>query len=143
MFKQINGGIKMGNIACVMAGGGGKPATRVLFLDDERNPEDVTWVSYPKHSDFTVVRTYKRALEAFVYQRWDMVSLDHDLQDYGGPGGREYTGYDVLKAMLQVVAYSPALRAAPAYPLFVFHTQNGVGKRNMECYYSNWCQHFD
>ena len=27
-----------------------------LFLDDERNPEDVTWIKYPDNIEWIVVR---------------------------------------------------------------------------------------
>ena len=34
-----------------------------LFLDDERVPQDVTWVNYPKNIEWTVVRSYDGSLQ--------------------------------------------------------------------------------
>ena len=55
-----------------------------LFLDDERNPSDVTWVNYVNKEDieWTVVRTYNEFVNAISADNFDCYSFDHDLQDY-------------------------------------------------------------
>jgi hypothetical protein len=53
-----------------------------LFLDDERNPEDVTWVSYPDNIEWTVVRTRSAFQDACETGEYLYYSFDHDIQDF-------------------------------------------------------------
>ena len=59
-----------------------------LFLDDERFPQDVTWVPISHDIDWTIVRTYKtftEAIEDYFYHTKELpefVSFDHDLADF-------------------------------------------------------------
>ena len=36
---------------------------RGIFLDDERNPEDVTWIKYPENVEWFIVRTVLNFLQ--------------------------------------------------------------------------------
>lgn len=104
-----------------------------LFLDDERNPEDVTWIEYPKDIQWTVVRTVQD-FEAHMSSVWyDYVSFDHDIQCYDSEGN-EVTGYSLLKSMLEYDGEWLLMKDK----VFYFHTQNPVGKENMESYYNNF-----
>lgn len=103
--------------------------SRGLFLDDERNPRDVTWIHYPPNVKWTIVRNSKDFLEKVSQESFDLVSFDHDIQDFT-KNGEEVTGYDLLKKYLEKWDAS-----------CVFHTQNIVGKDNMSKYYYNWRQH--
>lgn len=98
-----------------------------LFLDDERNPEDVTWLNYPDNVEWVVVRDYED-FEAVVCQHWDVVSFDHDIQDYSW--GEENTGYDCLKLMVEHVIN----KYMDLPDIVEYHTQNTVGKDNMKRY---------
>ena len=101
-----------------------------LFLDDERNPSDVTWVNYPENIEWKVVRSYDEFFYEFHRHTFQVFSFDHDIQD-SNHRGVELTGHTVLKAMLDT------------FPEQVFsHTQNPIGKENMESYWKNFCKHY-
>ena len=111
-----------------------------LFLDDERNPEDVTWIDYPESIDWKVVRSYREFFYEFHRSAFQVISFDHDIQDYNHRGV-ELTGYTVLRAMLGTfLTTSPELYTFPEQVFF--HTQNLIGKENMESYWNNFCKHY-
>ena len=99
---------------------------KILFLDDERFPADVTWVPYPTDSDFDVVRNYEEFIEAVQANEYDIISFDHDL-------GEGKTGYDCLKKLCEV--HSAILEPLP---MAVMHTENSVGAKNMSETYLNF-----
>lgn len=102
---------------------------RILFLDDERNPEDVTWLKYPSDAEFTVVRNFEQFMKAVkVGPMYDAFSLDHDLQDF--KFGREFTGFTCLQ---EVITNYPI--ALP--PFVVSHSKNPIGKRKIEQLYQD------
>ena len=72
-----------------------------LFLDDERSPEDVTWINYPKDIEWVVVRSYDEFFHEFYRETFQVFSFDHDIQDSNHREG-ELTGYVVLKKMLRI-----------------------------------------
>lgn len=104
-----------------------------IFLDDERNPEDVTWIQYPEGIEWYVVRR----MNDFLFCIYNMentdyvVSFDHDLQDYN-LAGKENTGHDCLKSLVDY-----CMDKGYMLPECFFHTQNPVGKKNMVSYYEN------
>ena len=111
-----------------------------LFLDDERNPEDVTWVDYPENIEWTVVRSCDEFLYEFHRHNFQVFSFDHDIPGYNHRGV-ELTGYTVLKAMLDTfLTTPPGLYTFPEQVFF--HTQNPIGKENMESYWKNFCKHY-
>ena len=113
---------------------------RGLFLDDERNPEDITWVVYPENIEWTVVRSYDEFFYEFHRSDFQVISFDHDIQDYNHRGV-ELTGYAVLKAMLYTfMTTPPGLYTFPEQ--IFFHTQNPIGEENMKSYWKNFCKHY-
>ncbi len=107
-----------------------------IFLDDERNPEDVTWVEYEtKH--WNIVRThedFKATLTHLGYHVSNVAfSFDHDLQDFDSLG-KEKTGKDCMYALIKFCMDNAHEPPSEVY----FHTQNVVGKTNMESYYKNY-----
>ena len=106
-----------------------------LFLDDERYPQDVTWIQYPEDVEWTIVRSFQDfSLElARGDTDYQVYSFDHDIQSY--IDGREYTGYDCLKLLLGI---ETMINNKLDNTQFFFHTQNPVGKKNMESYYQNY-----
>ena len=71
----------------------------IIFLDDERNIEDVTWIKYPKFHSAITVRNFHEFKYVIPYVKdWNNTyfSFDHDLQDFNEDGS-ENTGYDCLK----------------------------------------------
>ena len=75
-----------------------------LFLDDERFPQDVTWIQYPDNIEWTIVRNFQDFNLELAHgdNDYQIYSFDHDIQSY--IDGREYTGYDCLKCLLSVEA---------------------------------------
>ena len=89
-----------------------------LFLDDERNPKDVTWLSYPLDVDWTVVRTYGEFEMAILMSDFDIISFDHDIQDFDDRGN-ERTGYTCF---LKILGY--VMEDCMKMPEVVVHSQN-------------------
>ena len=105
-----------------------------LFLDDERSPSDVTWVKYPEGSiEWTVVRNRKDFFKELLNCEFAIISFDHDLAIFEN-SIREWTGYDALKETVILVMCGDLAQL----PHCEFHTQNIVGKKNMESYYKNF-----
>lgn len=108
-----------------------------IFLDDERNPEDVFWIEYPEIT-WSVVRNKDDfmtllKLVATTGQNF-VVSFDHDIQEFCNDV--ETTGYDCLKNLVYF-----CLDTGVNLPVCFFHTQNPVGKQNMQTYYENAKKH--
>ena len=113
----------------------------LIFLDDERYPEDVTWVKYPTY-DWGWVCCWGDAFMAEFYNQLKdkhlselILSFDHDLQDFDD-GGSETTGFDVLKEVVEHLLNIKACK--DDLPTVYFHTMNPVGKKNMESYWNNF-----
>lgn len=129
-----------------------------LFLDDERVPQDVTWIKYPNNIEWVVVRNMGEFADHIHDLSFDVYSFDHDLQDYweikeGQVIGHdidgavyatettagENTGYTILQSMLY--DWQMLFNFEPKHldnVKFFFHTQNPIGKKNMESYYQNY-----
>ena len=112
-------------------------ATRLkgLFIDDERFPQDVTWIQYPENVEWTIVRSFQDFNLELAHgdNDYQIYSFDHDIQSY--INGREYTGYDCLKCLLNI---ETMVGNKLDNTQFFFHSQNVVGKKNMESYYQNY-----
>lgn len=110
--------------------------TTLLFLDDERVVEDVTWVKYPKYDDFMEIHNPEVFVSfvKFKISNGDAIilSFDHDLQFFPNLDGDEVTGYDALKEICEW-----CIDNNYPIPVCYFHTMNNVGKTNMESYYNN------
>lgn len=107
----------------------------MIFLDDERNPEDVTWMDYSEVDDFIVVRNsaqFKDVTHRHLHKKL-LISLDHDIQDFNKD--TEVTGYDCLKWLVNVCYLN---KIDIDNVTVKFHTQNPVGKKNMETYWNNF-----
>jgi len=109
-----------------------------LFLDDERNPQDVTWVNYPENIEWTVVRSYNEFFYEFNRNTFQVFSFDHDIQDFNHRGV-ELTGYSALKEMVDYLIDNEESCHVPEQVFF--HTQNPVGKANMKSYWDSFCKH--
>tara|TARA_R110000744_G_C19371770_1_gene563235 strand:+ start:75087 stop:75431 length:345 start_codon:yes stop_codon:yes gene_type:complete len=104
-----------------------------IFLDDERDPEDVYWVAYPDVQWYTLTnaKDFMHCVSLVTSDDEFVVSFDHDIQSYL-PNGDEQTGYDCLKYLIDL-----CMEKGYSIPKCFFHTQNPVGKVNMESYYNN------
>ena len=108
-----------------------------IFLDDERYPEDVTWVKLPE-VDWHIVRTaldFKDLIVKQGVQNINYISFDHDIASFT-EGGNETTGYDLIKWLCYEAQGN-------LIPQCFFHTNNQIGKRNMESYYINYLNFVD
>lgn len=111
-----------------------------IFVDDERDIEGVTWINYGKDSSYrkVICRNYLEFREIVNMFRDSgeldrcIYSFDHDLQDFD-INGKEKTGYDCLKYMLDVYMFNQT----PS-PKCYFHSKNVVGCKNMKLYYENF-----
>lgn len=115
-----------------------------LFLDDVRNPEDVTWVKLPD-CNWIIARSY----EEFRTVIWNkgipqFVAFDHDLSnDHYGHGllgdvipydtYTEKTGYDCAKFLV-----NECNKLGVKYPEYVVHSMNPVGKSNIITYVESY-----
>ncbi len=130
-----------------------------LFLDDERNPADVTWVAIYNHAPFEVVRSFDEFVN-FITQFGipDFVTFDHDLADThykamanvevepgqkckiwmpdeeGGLNmsvdyGTEKTGYDCAKWLVDF-----CIDTGTKFPKYMVHSMNPIGKKRINDY---------
>ena len=136
-----------------------------LFLDDERNPADVTWCLLDRSKPFDVVRNY---LEFVTYITShgvpDYVTFDHDLadehyavmlkeaeahskfsafvnDDHGGltltfDYGSEKTGYDCAKWLVEYCVENNL-----KFPSYTVHSMNPVGRERINSYIINAKKH--
>lgn len=132
---------------------------RYLFLDDERNPGDVTWCALPS-AKYAVVRNFDEFVKhvlTFGVPRF--VAFDHDLadehyavmlkeveaskftafveDDFGGLNltfdyGPEKTGYDCAKWLVEFCE-----ERGLKFPDYVVHSMNPVGRERIQAYIDN------
>lgn len=124
----------------------------VLFLDDERHPDKVTWAEFPREELTVIVRNY----EAFVKQVTvsglpAFVCFDHDLADQhyeamlreanGDPdslinGIADYgpvkTGYDCARWLVDY-----CVDKKKKFPKYVVHSMNPAGRERIKGYIEN------
>ena len=94
-----------------------------LFIDDEREQS-------AEHRFDVTVRSYEEAKALFEARGFPyMVSFDHDL-------GTEKTGYDIAKLMVEMELLG--IRQFPQSFIAVVHSQNPIGKKNIEEYLRNY-----
>lgn len=124
----------------------------LIFLDDERNPEDVYWIDYPKYKEIIILRHHEEfinfcdnifggAISNLNFNTLDF-SFDHDIQSYD-KYGNEWTGYTCLKYLLETTYLIDLESGIPDLgnlnsSFFFFHTNNPIGKENMKNYYNNF-----
>ena len=128
----------------------------VLFLDDVRNPDDVTWEQFPRDEMTFTVRNY----DAFVKQVSTsglpmFVCFDHDLADEhyeamlkenaNDPAkqletivdyGKEKTGYDCAKWLVDY-----CVEKKKKFPKYIVHSMNPAGKERIAGYIENAKKH--
>lgn len=116
-----------------------------IFLDDERNPWDVTWCDIRRDYHYNIVRSYAEftgMIETLGYLP-EYISFDHDLADqhYGHglnsdeiPYDRysEKTGYDAAKWLVNF-----CIDRGLKFPDYDVHSMNPVGRTNIIEYVSN------
>lgn len=104
-----------------------------LFIDDTRVPRQV---GLP-NEDYTIVRDYATAIAIIELFAPQVISFDHDLQDYD-KSGKEWTGYDIAKTMIEYDRHIPIFTKQFQYNV---HSMNPVGKKNIENLLSDYMYH--
>ena len=109
-----------------------------LFIDDEREIKDVTWMHWKVQEKYRqgvwVIARNMDFVQAVVASRGmpDFISFDHDL------GDDEPTGYDNAKWFVELdMANHVSFRFDENFS-FVVHSQNPIGKQNIESYLNNY-----
>jgi hypothetical protein len=98
-----------------------------LFLDDMRNPSDVSWIDYEGRDPrtFVVVRNYVD-FGHYIAEHGvpDFVSFDHDLADihYIGRYAVEPTGKECAVLLKRICK-----RLGVPFPAYKIHSMNPVG----------------
>lgn len=118
---------------------------QIIFLDDERVIQDVTWVDYSKWSGaYVISQSSTSRLISYIkhygkYFDWEntLFSLDHDLQDFEGE--EESTGYTFIKWLIDFMVEN---EISLKFLNVVVHSQNPIGKENIEKYISNAKLHY-
>jgi hypothetical protein len=109
----------------------------LIFLDDERNLDDVTWIEYPDYKEVFVFRRMCDFMFAVMHiedlENYDF-SFDHDIQDFSS-GDIENTGYDCVKWLCD---FAMDNKVDLSLNKFYYHTQNPVGNKNMKSYIDNY-----
>jgi hypothetical protein len=102
-----------------------------LFIDDERFPPD-------DGREWVIARTYGEALlEVFNRGFPSYISFDHDL------GENQKTGHDIAKQLVDNDMISGDRESRAAYKFapdfgFYVHSQNPIGKANIEGLLNNY-----
>jgi len=118
---------------------------QIIFLDDERVIQDVTWVDYSQWSGaYVISQSSASRLISYIkhygkYFDWEntLFSLDHDLQDFEGE--EESTGYTFIKWLVEFMVEN---EISLKFLNVVVHSQNPIGKENIEKYISNAKLHY-
>jgi hypothetical protein len=110
-----------------------------IFLDDQRNPKDITWIELPQ-VNWVIVRNYNEFLKIITENGLpQFCSLDHDLAfpehyrsvidcrpiDYDSY--KEKTGYHACKWLIEY-----CLERKLPLPVCFIHTLNPVGRQNIQ-----------
>jgi len=105
----------------------------ILFLDDMRNPSDVTWVYFPRSAEDTIIARNIEEFTSYITEHGvpKFVCFDHDLADshYGDQNceySDEKTGYHCAKFLVDYCHDNDL-----SFPDYVIHSMNPVGKENI------------
>jgi len=105
-----------------------------LFIDDERWPSDATWAEwYGVRDEWTVARSWGEVRELIDTLGVPVfISFDHDL----GDEAVYLNGYEIAQ---QIVEHDMDGKwEIPANFEFAVHSQNPIGKQNIEALLRNY-----
>lgn len=126
-----------------------------LFLDDERVPSRVSWISLPEGVEWTIVRNYDQFVDCVSKNGLpNFITYDHDLADqhysmtleevkqfsYEGVVNSysEKTGYDCAKWLVQY-----CLENNCKHPQYSVHSLNPIGKKHIESLINSYNHKFN
>ena len=107
----------------------------LLFLDDERFPDEVFWIPAKQYTTCTAIQMVRTSLvfyKKLPERKWDVISFDNDIQEV-------IEGYDLLKFACGFWITKPELVPSK----IILHTMNTIAKENMKTYLENFCSVFD
>jgi hypothetical protein len=118
-----------------------------LFIDDERNLEDVTWAPREiqevyRNEKWVIARSYGDAMVEILNHGFPkFISFDHDLGDE-----TKHTGFDLAKQLVEndIISGDREGRQAYKFPedfAFYVHSKNPIGKANIEGLLNNYLEH--
>lgn len=113
----------------------------LIFLDDERNFEDVTWIKYPEYN-VKIVRNMKEFINEVLLNSDNMCntdySFDHDIMDF--VDDKENTGYTCVQWLCDYIIdnYIDNIDMIMNSITIYVHSKNPIGKMNIETYYENF-----
>lgn len=109
-----------------------------LFIDDERDPIDVTWGTWQdqvmyRDGEWIIAREWHEVMELVVSLGFPrMISFDHDL------GDRSINGYEIAKKLTNMVMDGVEM---PSDFEFRVHSKNPVGAENIRNFMENFLRH--
>ncbi len=109
-----------------------------LFIDDERNPIDVTWGSWQdqamyRDNEWLIARDWTDVLELVVSLGFPkMISFDHDLSDC------TRNGYEIAQKLCDMITDGIEIPDGFEYRV---HSKNPVGAENIRTYMDNFLKH--
>lgn len=110
--------------------------TYQIFVDDERKPSDIFWaprhVQEKYHNEEWIICETRAQVYCAIYSKGipSYISFDHDL------GEDEDTGFDISKMIVNMDL--DGFRRIPDNFKFYVHSQNPIGKKNIESYLNNY-----
>lgn len=108
---------------------------KYLFLDDERNPKDVTWILIGGvgswGAEWHIVRSFDEAIDWVRTNGFpNVISFDHDLglMHYANDYSDGKTGFDFAKWLVE---YDLDTNTMPENFSFTVHSKNPIGAKNI------------
>ena len=112
-----------------------------LFIDDERNLEDVTWAPWQiqekyRNEDWAIARNLWEVQLQIIKNGCfpSFVSFDHDL------GDDTPSGHEIAKFMIDVDIMEQAVGFPENFDFYV-HSKNPIGKANIEGLLNSYLKH--
>lgn len=130
--------------------------TWVLFLDDERNPDTVTWAEFPRDELTFIVRNYEAFVKQVTISGLPMfVCFDHDLADQHYEAMLREANKDPVSLLNGIADYGPIKTGYDCakwlveyceknnkkFPKYVVHSMNPVGRERIISYIENSKKH--
>ncbi len=130
----------------------------VLFLDDVRNPDDVSWAMFPRDEMIFTVRSYETFVKHVMLSGVPgFVCFDHDLADEHYVAmlkENEHSPSTQLEAIVDYAVEKTGLDCAKwlveycnekgkKFPPYVVHSMNPVGKARIISYIEDSKRHLN
>lgn len=119
----------------------------LIFLDDERNFEDVTWVNYPQFDKVITLRQYhefENYIDNLVIKGSKLeglyFSFDHDLGLEDAEWCQEMTGHDCAWYLVELMS---EVGTNPNTVNYFVHSMNPIGKKNIEGLLDNYKEFYN